>query len=56
MGICTLVNTAPQALMTRDIKTQLYPVQLAAVHEAEDDLESLSTIYELLLAWPPVLR
>jgi hypothetical protein len=55
-GICPLVNAAPQALMTRDIKTHLYPVQLAAISEAEDDLESLSTIYELLLAWPLVLR
>lgn len=55
-GICALVDTAPQALMTRDVKTHLYPVQLAAIHEADDDLESLRTIYELLLAWPPVLR
>jgi hypothetical protein len=55
-GVCTLVNAAPQTLMTRDVTTHLYPVQLAAIHEAEDDLESLSTIYELLLAWPSVLR
>jgi ankyrin repeat protein len=55
-GIGTLVDAAPQVLMTRDVKTHLYPVHLAAIHEADDDLESLNTIYELLLAWPPALR
>jgi hypothetical protein len=55
-GIRKLVDAAPRALETRDVKTHFYPVQLAAMIEEDDDLESLSTVYQLLLAFPPVLR
>jgi len=58
-GVSKLVDAAPRALMTRDVETHFYPVQLAAAANGvddDDDLESLSTVYSLLLAWPPVLQ
>ena len=56
-GISKLLDAAPRALMTRDVKTHFYPVQLAALNTRDkDDLESLNTVLELLLAWPPVLK
>lgn len=55
-GIQKLVDAAPRALETRDVKTGLYPVQLAAMNQGGDNVEALSTIYQLLLAFPPVTQ
>lgn len=56
-GIQALVTAAPRALATRCVKTHFYPLQLAAAaSQGDDDLESLTTVYQLLLAWPPVLQ
>ena len=63
-GIEKLVDAEPRALTTRDVETHFYPVQLAAVscsgnddyNDNDDNLESLTTVYQLLLAWPPVLQ
>lgn len=57
-GIEKLVEAAPRALETRDVVTHFYPVQLAtaAGRQQVNDLESLNTIYQLLLAWPIVLQ
>lgn len=56
-GVGSLIKAAPQSVTTRDVKTHMYPVQLAAAQTSgEDDKESLETIYNLLLAWPAVLQ
>lgn len=56
-GISKLVEAAPRALMTHDVETRFYPLQLAALNvQDEQDLESLSTVLNLLLACPPVLQ
>lgn len=56
-GIAKLVEASPRSLMTRDVETHFYPLFLAAAQEENDnDLESLSTVYHLLLAFPPVLQ
>lgn len=45
-GICSLVQASPQSITTRNILTHRYPAQ-----EARD----VDTIYQLILAWPPLL-
>lgn len=52
-GISSLVEAAPHLLLKRDAVSNLVPFQLAAASlEAEDSLEVVETILELLLACP----
>jgi ankyrin repeat protein len=55
-GISTLVDVEPDSLLLRHQHLELYPFQLAAAFPAEDELESLETILELLLGCPHALQ
>jgi len=50
--LSSLVSAYSEALQLRDRETGLLPFQLAAVFPAKNDLDSLGTIFELLLACP----
>jgi len=55
-GLSSLVQAFPCALEQRDRETGLFPFQLPAVFLVGNELESLGTIYELLVSCPHVIR
>ena len=55
-GISTLGEVDPDSLLLRHKNLELYSFQLAAAFPADDELESLGTILELLLTCPHALQ
>lgn len=53
-GLSSLVQAFPFALERRDAETRFFPFQLASIYPVGSDLESLTTIFNLLLACPHV--
>jgi len=54
-GVESILKAEPLALQTRDMKTRLYPFQLAAIPTFGWDNSNIDTIYSLLYAAPSVM-
>jgi len=55
-GLAKIVETAPDALTTRDPKTRLFPFILAATIPTVKEDEKIETVYKLLLCNPEAIR
>ena len=54
-GVASLIEAESDTLLIRDSMTRLYPFQLAAAFPAKEEVDSVGTILELLLACPHAL-